>query len=146
MPAHMCEVTVAVLKPTAVGEVSLPGRVPGAGSRAEVLGHAAPSCSCGEAHSSTAIGGPGGQAVLTSCALQRGLPCPGLSRRCSVQGEGGNKTISFLPSFSQGAEDRQRDRHLSDGSQNRREPCWLCRGSLFLYGNEEFRLMELNHL
>lgn len=50
------------------------------------------------------------------------------------------------PSFSQGAEDRQRDRHLSDGSQNRREPCWLCRGSLFLYGNEEFRLMELNHL
>lgn len=27
------------------------------------------------------------------------------------------------------------------------EPGWLCRGgSPFLYGNEEFRLMELNHL
>lgn len=63
-----------------------------------------------------------------------------------MKGVAGNNTVSFSPHFSQGTGDRQRDRHLSDGSLNRREPCWLCRGSLFLYGNEEFRLMELNHL
>lgn len=63
-----------------------------------------------------------------------------------MKGVGGNKTVSFSPCFSQGTGDRQRDRHLSDGSLNSREPCWLYRGSLFLYGNEEFRLMELNHL
>lgn len=60
--------------------------------------------------------------------------------------DGGNKTVAFSSPFSQGTGDRQRDRHLSDGSLNRREPSWLCRGSLFPYGNEEFRLMELNHL
>jgi len=60
-----------------------------------------------------------------------------------MKGIGGNKTVSFFPCFSQGTGDRQRDGHLSDGGLNRREPCWLC---LFLYGNEEFRLMELNHL
>lgn len=38
------------------------------------------------------------------------------------------------------------DGRLSDGGSSGREPSWLCRGSLFLYGNEEFRLMELNHL
>lgn len=63
-----------------------------------------------------------------------------------MQGDGGNEPGSFSPLFSQGTGDRQRDGHLSDRSPNRREPGWLCRGSLFLYGNEEFRLMELNHL
>lgn len=80
-------VTVAVLKPTAVGAVSLPDPVPSAGSTAGALGRAAPSCSRGKARSSTATEGPGGQAVLTSCGLcceHRGLPCPGLSRRHSV--------------------------------------------------------------
>lgn len=87
MPAHMCGVTVAVLQPTAVGAVSLPDPVPSAGSTAGALGHPAPSYSHGKAHSSTAIEGPGGQAVLTSCGLcceQGGPPYAGLSRRCSV--------------------------------------------------------------
>lgn len=52
----------------------------------------------------------------------------------------------LLPRLSQGTRGRQRDGRLSGGSPSRREPSWLCRGSLFLYGNEEFRLMELNHL
>lgn len=76
MPAHLCGVTVAVLKPTLVGAASLPDPVPSAGSTAEGLGDPAPSCSHGKARSSTAVEGLGGQAVLTSCGLcceQRGL-------------------------------------------------------------------------
>lgn len=41
MPAHVCRVAVAVLKPAAVGAVSLPDPVPGAGSTAGALGRAA---------------------------------------------------------------------------------------------------------
>lgn len=69
MPARICGVTVAVLKPAGVGAVSLADPVPSAGDTAEVLAHPAPRCSHGKARSITAVEGLGGQAVLTSCGL-----------------------------------------------------------------------------
>lgn len=94
--------TVAVLHPTAVGAVSLPDPVPSAGSTAGALGHPAPSYSHGKAHSSAAIEGPGGQAVLTSrglCCEQRGPPCAGSPGDAVCKGKVGTGLYpSHLPS------------------------------------------------
>lgn len=76
----------------------------------------------------------------------RGSSCIPGSQGDVLREVAARRRFLLLPHLSRGTGGRQRDGRLSGGSPSRREPSWLCRGSLFLYGNEEFRLMELNHL